>query len=349
MRSVDVLIITALPMEHEAVCEVAKNAGGGVGIESWKECREIRSEPYLIGHYHHGHGRSITVALAHPTRMGATATTALAATLIPHLNPKCLAMSGVCAGNADETALGDVIIAETVYAYDEGKQHHDRFEGDHRQFQLQHPWLRAAQELKPNGLPSYGPPSPEDAQLWLLDRLYAGQDPSRHPAKTRYFPNGTWKTRLAQYEAEGLIVVNGLKILITEAGQAQVEKVLLLSDPPQTLPFDIKVGPIASGNAVIKDGLTWDKLKKWGVRTVVGLEMEAAAIGGAAFRHSVPHWIVVKGVMDHADATKDDRFKRFAARASAEVLFRFLLENLPAASDLHLNPKNEENKGPRPQ
>jgi hypothetical protein len=43
---------------------------------------------------------------------------------------------------------------------------------------------------------------------------------------------------------------------------------------------------------------------------------------------AVPHWVVVKGVMDYADPNKDDRIKPFAARASAEVLLR-LLQSVP--------------------
>ncbi|MCA2216914.1 hypothetical protein [Jidongwangia harbinensis] len=38
----------------------------------------------------------------------------------------------------------------------------------------------------------------------------------------------------------------------------------------------------------------------------------------------VPHRLVVEGVMDHADPAADDRYRRFAARASAEVLCALL-------------------------
>ena len=103
-------------------------------------------------------------------------------------------------------------------------------------------------------------------------------------------------------------------------------------DPPETLPIAIKTGPIASGNVVVKDGVTWDKLKKMGVRSVLGLEMEAAAIGEIARGCGVAEWIVIKGVMDHADPRKDDRFKPFAARASAEALRAFLIDRLAEAT-----------------
>jgi hypothetical protein len=60
--------------------------------------------------------------------------------------------------------------------------------------------------------------------------------------------------------------------------------------------------------------------------------MEAAVVASAAHRLSVPHWVVAKGVMDYADPRKDDRFKQFAARASAEVLYKLLaLRPVPAA------------------
>jgi hypothetical protein len=89
---------------------------------------------------------------------------------------------------------------------------------------------------------------------------------------------------------------------------------------------------MASGNAVVKDGVTWESLKGLGVRTVIGLEMEAAAIAQVAHRLEVPLWIVVKGVMDYADPKKDDRFKPFAAMASAQVLIRILQSGLPLKS-----------------
>jgi WD40 repeat protein len=58
--------------------------------------------------------------------------------------------------------------------------------------------------------------------------------------------------------------------------------------------------------------------------------MEAAAIANIAHRLEVAHWVVAKGVMDYANPRKDDRYKRFAARASAEVLFKLLAGQVSA-------------------
>jgi nucleoside phosphorylase len=99
----------------------------------------------------------------------------------------CLAMSGVCAGNPDDTAPGDVIVAAPAYEYDEGKQSGDTFQGAHQQYPLNDRWLRAAQDFDPAGLPSHGEATDDEATIWFLERLHKGQDARRHRARSRYF------------------------------------------------------------------------------------------------------------------------------------------------------------------
>jgi hypothetical protein len=46
---------------------------------------------------------------------------------------------------------------------------------------------------------------------------------------------------------------------------------------------------MASGDIVVKDGLTWDQLRAQGVETVTGLEMEAATMARiASSRDNLP-------------------------------------------------------------
>lgn len=85
---------------------------------------------------------------------------------------------------------------------------------------------------------------------------------------------------------------------------------------------------MASGGKVIEDPKIWAQLKDMGVRKILALEVEAATIATVAHEREVPQWLIAKGVMDHANFDKDDRFKEFAARASAEVLFALLGELL---------------------
>lgn len=55
--------------------------------------------------------------------------------------------------------------------------------------------------------------------------------------------------------------------------------------------------------------------------------MEAATIADVAAQNNIANWIVIKGVMDYADPNKEDRYKPFAAKASAEVLRQFMCQH----------------------
>ena len=326
MSQVDVLIITALKEEYEAARKAGlRGYADNPGIESWGERDSGTPTPYILGNYAVANGAYTSVALARPTRMGSTATSSITSSLVERLKPQCLAMCGVCAGNPANVALGDVIVAELAYVYDEGKRTEEGFEGDHRQIPLSDVWVRSAQDLSVADLPSYGEVSEDEAKIWLLERLNAKEDPRAHPARARYFPRNTWSARIDSLEKDGFLSRRGVKLSLTDKGRLLAQRVLY-DDVygPEKLPFKVVVGPIASGNVVVKDGRTWNQLKQWGVRTVVGLEMEAAMLAGTAHRLGVQNWVVAKGVMDYADPRKDDRYKSFAARASAEVLFKLL-------------------------
>lgn len=329
---VDILIVNALKMELDAVDAVL--TGLGVSLDSGKK----HGIPYRVGILPTGGGPR-RIALARPTRMGAVPVATTASGLVPELRPTCLAMSGVCAGNPDDVALGDVIVAETAYAYDEGKRTTAGFDGDHRQVPLSDSWQRLAQELSLDGLSTFGSPTEEARRDWLLDQLAGGSDPVRHPARERYLDGARWETTVRALETEGMILRKGQRFALTRTGRDAVAARRAYDLAPIShLPFVVHVGPIASGNAVVKDGVTWQSLTGMGVRSALGLEMEAAAIAQVAHRLDVPRWIVAKGVMDYADPKKNDKYKPFAAAASAQVLIRFLQtadlpENAAAITD----------------
>lgn len=323
-EKIDVLLITAISVEYDAAKAVFSNTSMEGGVLSWN-ARNNAVAPYIVGSYSLNGVDLYRLAIAKPNRMGSIETGSLAASLVERLSPQCLVMCGVCAGNPGDVALGDLVISELAYQYDEGKLDSAGFLGDHRQTPVSAAWKRAAQALKGEELPSYGRPSSRDARYWLLERLYANDNPRIHPARGRYFLGSEWKRTIEGLEEEGVVEIVGETLKLTSLGVKEVLRALLLdTEPPEKLPLAIKVGPIASGNVVVKDGLTWDLLKKMGVRSVMGLEMEAATIGSVAHAHNVPEWLVIKGVMDHADPRKEDRYKPFAARASAEALKLFL-------------------------
>jgi len=318
-RHVDVLVITAIPEEYDAARAVA-------GPSGWTGHDAGGDAPYATARW-----GSLSVALARPTRMGGRSTGPIATTLADRLRPLCLAMCGVCAGHPRATAPGDVVVAAPAYEWDEGKHVDGTFRADHHEFPLDSRWVRAVQAYDPSVLPSHGVATVEEAQLWYLERLLRGQNPRRHPARELYFPPTTWGPRLETLESEGLIEWRGNHSALTEAGRRHIERVLYIDvDGPERLPFAVRAGAMASGSAVVADGRIWEALEI-GKRDVLALDMEAATVATVADQRKVPHWLVAKGVMDHAGAGKDDRFKAFAARASAEVLFGLLAELLTAA------------------
>ncbi|MEU8608083.1 Ltp family lipoprotein [Actinoplanes sp. NPDC048791] len=331
MGHVDVLVVAALREEFDAALGAASAADpGGPGVSRWQQ-RDVDGSPYSWGEYRIDGKLRFTVAVARPTHMGGRTTGSFVARLADRLHPTAVAMCGVCAGDPARAALGDVVVGTPVFEWDEGKHSASGFEGDHRQFSLDLHWLRAAQEFDPRGLPAYGDPSDDEALLWFLEQLHRGQHPRSHPARDAYFPSGTWPRRLAQFETQGLIrrESNGEPKLTGDGSDLVQRRLYDDVEGPQRLPFRVLTAPMASGSAVITDPAEWDRLRRMGVRSITAIEMEAATIATVADDRGLP-WLVAKGVMDHADAEKDDRYKRFAARASAQVMFALLERLAPA-------------------
>ncbi|WP_405996674.1 AAA family ATPase [Streptomyces sp. NBC_00829] len=323
---VDVLIITALPLEFEAAHYAGlASTAGEVGISWWEEIAPDTNAPYELGNYVCPDGVSLTVALAQSDRMGGLATGPLASELAAQLKPRCLAMSGVCAGEPRKTAPGDVVVANMAYAWDEGKQTVQEFLGDHHHQPQQIKLIRAARRLDAGQLPSFADATDEGAKLWFLELLLIGQNPRKHAARERYFPPGTWKPRLAAFQRENLITLEDTGYTLTDHGRSYIRRTIEEdAEGPDRLPLGIVVGPMASGRAVIEDPGIWRQLSQMGVRKITGLEMEAADIVRVAEQQEIPFWLVAKGVMDHADPSRDDRYKDFAAKASAEALYALL-------------------------
>ncbi len=90
---VDVLIITALPEEFDAVEAVDRGAAG-----DWIEHKDSSGFRYQVRDYEAEAGGQLQVALAQAVKMGGEATMEAASRLVPELRPRCLAMCGICAG-----------------------------------------------------------------------------------------------------------------------------------------------------------------------------------------------------------------------------------------------------------
>ncbi len=343
----DALIITALLEELEPVLAYGE---GGKG--AWTTDKGPDGFPFHFRELpREADGLPLRIAAASFDEMGEPATAGRAATLISFLDPACLAMCGICAGKKADVALGDVIIADRVYSYDHGKllawreadgSRTEELFHDIKTFNLKDTWRVDAayfsRELSwAAALLKERPLSREAQERWLLRALLEHEQrglpaPDEHPDRDTCCPAlpALWQ-RLRQPE-HGLLVPQKGELGLTEEGRGHAKELARMY--PRGLPkdrdFKVHVGPIATGKVVRKDPELFATLEKL-VRKTLGAEMEAAAIGAVAAQLK-RQALIVKAVSDYGDGDKDDEFRKFATRASAEVLLRLLLRNLEPAT-----------------
>jgi nucleoside phosphorylase len=143
----DILVITALPMELDALLA----AGNGLRGE-WEPYSDAEPFRYHVCNFTGAGEQQLRFAAAHALEMGEVFAAACAVRLIHHLNPKILAMCGVCAGRRGEVLLGDVIVADRLFKFDSGaavsseagaNEYSVRLYGDVRTYDLHSDWKLA--------------------------------------------------------------------------------------------------------------------------------------------------------------------------------------------------------------
>jgi nucleoside phosphorylase len=330
---VDVLILTALQDELEAVLNLGE--GGRAGWTDERDAHGFLFHRRMLG--------ALSFSAAWTGQMGETSAAVRAQELVAELSPACLAMCGICAGRRGDVFLGDVIVADRVYSYDHGK-HVVSQSGqpgtllqDIETYNLEQIWRvdaayfardRALHKKLARGRPL----SLASQQNWLLHTLYLHQlegddSPKNHRARRTLCP--AWTQVLASLEQLGWLQIQGSTLLLTNAGIAHVEEQLTRNPdwPPRDPPFRVHMGALATGKTVRKDpGLF--ALLEHSVRKTLGVEMESAAIGYVAERQGLK-LVIAKAVSDYGDGDKNDSFRSFACRASARFVVEFLLKHLP--------------------
>jgi nucleoside phosphorylase len=95
-------------------------------------------------------------------------------------------------------------------------------------------------------------------------------------------------------------------------------------DPRDTANPEIHYGIIASGNTLVKDAITRDRIVADLGENCICVEMEAAGL--------MNHFpcLVIRGICDYADSHKNDRWQRYAS-ATAAAYAKELLGYLPGA------------------
>lgn len=85
--------------------------------------------------------------------------------------------------------------------------------------------------------------------------------------------------------------------------------------------FHVKIGPVASGSAVLADGDALEDIKRQ-KRELIGIEMEVYGLYAAARAAGSPKpsALALKAVCDFADPDKKDEMQKYAAYTSASVM-----------------------------
>ncbi|WNV06457.1 effector-associated domain EAD1-containing protein [Candidatus Methylospira mobilis] len=330
--AVDVLLICALKDEYDQVIEVTD----GLLDTEWE--KKTLPDGWLVadGCFHTPSGIPLIIRTTHANHMGREKAQAVASKLIHEHPTRCIAMSGICGGRREKVTLGDVIFADALWSYDAGKitveSGQQRFQGDTIQYRPLPVWIQRMQHMtiQPNTPWLLQRPalSLEHQEDWVLLRILAGDDPSQHSEFNTACPD--WSKVLPQLWRKKWLEK---PLVLTPGGRERAEELNLLY--PHGLPepdgFQIHVAPIATGAAVTEDGTIFSRLAE-SMRKVLGIEMEASALGALGEIHDIPV-LVAKGVSDYGDDFKDDRYRKFAARAAAECLIALLRQAVDLLPD----------------
>ena len=112
----EVLIITALPEEMEAVLNLLPN-----GRKYWKELRIDEGYSYFETVFENGEDTFLCKVTSQAQQGPIYATSHT--TLMLRFNPDLLFMTGICAGNRNKgIELGDVVMSDMAFHYETGKQ-----------------------------------------------------------------------------------------------------------------------------------------------------------------------------------------------------------------------------------
>ena len=265
---VDALIVTAAKGEDDAVLGITPHLA-----KPWLLCKDKpRHYPFDLWYndFPRLDGTPIRVVLARTPDQRGVATAGIASPLIEYYRPYCLAMSGVCAGRPGEVNLGDVVIADTVWAYDHGAV-----------------------------ILTQGSPQPYFHSEVVTSRM----DPD-------------WRLKAEKFQC----------VLPNELLAARPQP--STRDGKEGEPWRVHQGGMATGVRLVRDPTYWTTVSDFQNRKLLAIEMEASSIGWLRDTFKVNQFIVVKGVMDHADPSKVDKCRDFASRSAAFVLIEFLRKHL---------------------
>lgn len=336
--ALDVLVITALRDELNAFL-----TAGGVTREDWEERTNAEPFRYFVRTHKTDEGRPVRFAAVRALEMGEVSAAACAIRMTQLLHPKTLAMCGVCAGRRGSVELGDVIVADRIFKFDDGaaigRQDEDagysvQLYGDIRTYNLPIDWRYAVEEFDDDWSANL-PPLPfsmDEQEAHFLSALCTTPEPGQEaptPENVAVLDARTWPALLERLRRSNLIAPDGGSLTQEGRDRGSFEALKRRHGATRRSGPKLRLGAIGTSARLQRDAKLFDRLSVI-LRKTIGAEMEGSAIGAVAELEHL-QMIMAKGVMDFGDADKDDSFKAYAARAAAEFLLAFLSANAPVA------------------
>jgi len=258
--------------------------------------------------------------------------------------PRMLMMTGICAGHPKHTSMGDVIVANRLFRYDEGgrevkvaagsDREEEEFFHDIQAFNLE-PRLKQAVEDFVNKwscrVTTARPKTYEHQQRWVLRTLHENPAGCNLEIVTGYSENCPSRPKVIARLIEQRLVTSTPHLKLTQSGVEWVQDDMARHGTQvkkDKEACNALVGPIGTGAPLQKDPLLFERLRKI-MRKIIGVEMEAGAIGKLAEKYRIPY-LVAKSVVDFATLEKDDNFRNYAAETAASFLAEFVKQEATA-------------------
>lgn len=302
----DIGIVTALPEEFAAVKVLLDNS-------RTYSTSTVRSRTYLVGEIPAANHSTHNIVLSLVDKGNNMAASHVSLLLEDFPEIKCIIMVGIAGGvpnpekPEEHVRLGDVVVSNQtgIVQYDSVKEEPDR-------------------------VVFRNPPRPPNARLLSIVRLLEAGEISGERPWLPHLAYGLDKMKIQRPDKETDVLLDSKdssKII-----DHPLDKERIPNQPK------IFVGPIASGNTLLKNPLKRDQLREvFGVKAV---EMEGSGTADATWDQDVGY-LVVRGICDYCDSRKNDTWHRYAALVAA-AYSRALLEQTPTLGGL--SPRTPVNK-----
>lgn len=320
-EAIDILVMVATEEEEKAI----------TNNEHFEERELDNGITYLIQN-----NKGFSIALARGFEYGELDAAIMAQTLYMEIKPKIIAMAGFCAGKRGKQILGDVVIAEKIFNYDQGKQiAENKIEPQLSSYKLDGRIKQRIERYRNNWRDSIRINSPKDFELQCFEFL---QELSKHKDGVKpndfydrvTYPN--WNDIVEFFLSEHYIkkINNDEQILLSPKGYRHLNELILLF-PEGVTPKEptAMLGVLATGTKVQQwDGI-FNYLNSQFDRKCSVLDMEGHAMAKIAEFNKCP-FIVAKGVGDFAQNGKKfhNRFINYAVYSSYRFIIEFLEDNI---------------------